>query len=504
MGNEPRKKKSEEASPSKEGLNHRVKAVNCKFVNVMQTTRKRVVKQLELFPEKPTTAPESEGYGVPMSQALMRRLEKRSKYVEERALSGNMMEEVASHHNLLRAYRRVVSNGGSAGVDGMQTQELKTWFRINYAVMREQLLSGKYRPQTVLSVEIPKPNGGKRLLGIPTVVDRLIQQAIQQVMARQYEPTFSDESYGFRPKRNCHQALQRATSIMAEGKGYVIDLDLEKFFDEVNHSRLMSRLSKRIGDKRILKLIHLYLKSGLMQGGVICQRIKGTPQGSPLSPLLSNIVLDELDKELETRGLKFVRYADDVKILAGSQKAAERIKTGITLYIEDTLKLKVNEQKSRICRGYELNFLGHCLLYNNKIGLSRTTESRLKEKIINITQRNRGVSFNEILKELTYLLRGWHQYFRYAEMHSKILKIDSWIKRRLRCFRLKQCKRAIGIVRFLRKEGVEEKLCWRTALSGKGWWRLSNSPATHIGMNEAWFTKQGYYSLSANYKRYKL
>jgi len=212
----------------------------------------------------------------------------------------------------------------------------------------------------------------------------------------------------------------------------------------------------------------------------------------------------ELDTELETRELKFVRYADDVKIFADSTKAAERIRKSTILYIEDKLRLKVNQQKSRICRGYELNFLGHCLLYNEKVGLSKTSEVRLKEKVKAITQRNRGVSFTQIIKEINQTLRGWHQYFRYAEMRTKLINIDGWIKRRLKCFRLKQCKRTIGIVRFLRKEGIKERLSWNTALSGKGWWRLSNTPANNMTMNDKWFAKEGYYSLSVNYKRYKL
>ena len=469
----------------------------------MEETGKRIT-QMSLFTKGKVIASAGQGQSVTMSEAIQRRSAKRSMYAQERTLSQAMMEEITSHQNLLRSYRRVVSNGGSAGMDGMQTKELKNWLRTNYTKLREQLMSGTYRPQGVKGVEIPKPNGGKRQLGIPTVVDRLVQQAIAQVMMRQYEPTFSEHSYGFRPERNCHQALHQATSIIAEGKSYVIDLDMEKFFDEVNHDRLMSRLSKRISDKRVLKLIRLFLQSGIMQGGVICQRIKGTPQGSPLSPLLSNIVLDELDQEMESRGLKFVRYADDVKIFAGSEKAAQRIKENITHYIEGKLLLKVNQQKSRICRGYELNFLGHCLLYDKQVGLSKESETRLKAKVKTITQRNRGISFTQVVKEVNQVLRGWHGYFRYAAMQTKIQRVDGWIKRRLRCFRLKQCKRVIGIVRFLRKEGVEEKLSWKTALSGKGWWRLSNSPATNMAMNDFWFAQEGYYSLSANYKRLKL
>jgi len=264
----------------------------------MEETRKTIT-QTPLFRGEKVIASAGRGQSVTMSEAIQRRLSKRSMYAQERTLSQGMMEEITSHQNLLRSYRRVVSNGGSAGIDGMQTKELKNWLRTSYTNLREQLKSGTYRPQGVKGVEIPKQSGGKRQLGIPTVVDRFVQQAIAQVMMRQYEPTFSEHSYGFRPARNCHQALQEGTSAVSEGKSYVIDLDLEKFFDEVNHDLLMNRLSKRISDKRVLKLIRLFLQSGIMQGGVICQRIKGTPQGSPLSPVLSNIVLDELDKELE-------------------------------------------------------------------------------------------------------------------------------------------------------------------------------------------------------------
>lgn len=469
----------------------------------MEETRKTVIPIFPFTGEEIITSA-VQGQSVTKSEAKQRRLTKRSMYAQERTLSQAMMEEIISHQNLLRSYRRVVSNGGSAGIDGMPAKELKNWLRTNYTNLRELLMSGTYRPQGVKGVEIPKPHGGKRQLGIPTVVDRFVQQAMAQVMMRQYEPSFSEHSYGFRPNRNCWQALQQGTSAVNEGKSYVIDLDLEKFFDEVNHDRLMSRLSKRIGDKRVLRLIRLFLQSGIMEGGAICQRIKGTPQGSPLSPLLSNIVLDELDKELESRGLKFVRYADDVKIFAGSPKAAQRIKENITHYIESKLLLRINQQKSRICRGYELNFLGHCLLYDKQVGLSKESEARLKEKVKTITGRSRGVSFTQVVKEVNQVLRGWHVYFRYAAMQTKIQKIDGWIKRRLRCFRLKQCKRVIGIVRFLRKEKIEEKLSWKTALSGKGWWRISNSPATNMAMSDFWFAQEGYYSLSANYKRLKL
>ena len=328
----------------------------------------------------------------------------------------------------------------------------------------------------------------------------LVQQAIHQVLSVRYEKIFSTNSYGFRPNKNAHQALKRAGAYVAGGKGYVIDLDLAKFFEEVNHHRLLWLLSTRIGDRRLLKLIHRYLRAGMLQEGLSEQRIKGTPQGSPLSPLLSNIVLDELDKELDERGHSYVRYADDVKIFVSSEQRAEAVKASITRYIENKLKLKVNNTKSGICKGYELNFLGHSILTDGSLGLSKQSEERLKEKLKQITQRNRGISLEQMLTQLRTIQQGWLHYFRYARMKSKMEAIDGWLRRKLKCFRLKQCKRTIGIVRWLRKLGVEETLSWRTALSGKGWWRLSNSPALNIGMNKQWFTLQGYYSLSENHK----
>ena len=419
---------------------------------------------------------------------------------EERNLTGNLMEQIADPLNLQKAYQRVVQNGGSAGVDGMTVKELQAWLGKNLNQLQQQLLDGKYEPESVRGVQIPKPQGGHRQLGIPTVKDRMIQQAIHQVLSMRYERIFSPYSYGFRPNKNAHQALKQAGIYVASGKGYVIDLDLEKFFDEVNHHRLMWLLSTRIGDGRVLQLIHRYLKAGLLQNGLNGQRTKGTPQGSPLSPLLSNIVLDELDKELAQRGHSYVRYADDVKIFVSSKQRAEAVKRRITRYIENKLKLKVNTTKSKTCKGYELNFLGHSILSNGSLGLSKQSESRLKSKLKEVTQRNRGISLEEMLAKLRTIKQGWLQYFRYATMKGKMETIDGWLRRRLKCFRLKQCKRTIGIVRWLRKLGVEETLSWRTALSGKGWWRISNSPAINIGMNNKWFTAQGYYSLSDNYK----
>lgn len=420
---------------------------------------------------------------------------------EQRALTTGVMERVIDPLNLMRAYRRVVSNAGSAGIDGMEVKELKGWLRHNYATLKEQLLQGRYRAMAVREVQIPKASGGMRKLGIPTVIDRLIGQAIGQVLSVDYEPTFSEYSYGFRPKRSAHQALRQAGVYVSQGKEWIVDLDLEKFFDRVNHDRLMWLLSRRIADKVLLKLIRSYLQSGILKGGLVSQRREGTAQGSPLSPLLSNIVLDELDKELERRGLSYVRYADDVKIFVSSKRSADRVKQRISSYITTTLKLKVNEQKSKVCKGYQLNFLGHSLLKDGSLGLSLDSEQRLRNKVRHITRRNRAVNMWQMIRELQVVLQGWLHYFRYATMTRRLENIDGWIRRKLRCVRLKQCKRKFTIVKWLRSLGMAEYRCWLTALSGKGWWRLSNSPAVNEAMNKEWFALQGYYSLATHYRR---
>lgn len=390
---------------------------------------------------------------------------------------------------------------GSKRLEGMVSGEPENTSQVNLKTLQSELLEGRYQPAPVRGVRIPKPKGGYRQLGIPTVRDRLVQQAIAQVLNRIYDKTFSPNSFGFRPGCNAHQALKRAAEYVHDGQEMVVDIDLEKFFDEVNHHRLLWLLGTRIGDKRVIQLIHRFLRTGIMEGGLSQQRTKGTPQGSPLSPLLSNIVLDELDQELTRRGHNFVRYADDMQIFVGSRESAERVMSGITKFVESRMKLKVNRSKSAIRKPHETNFLGHSILSNGRLGLSKSSEERLKGKLRQITRRNRGVSLEQLLHELKSVIRGWLQYFRYASMKSKLEKLDGWLRRRLKCFRLKQCKRTIGIVRFLRNLMVEETLCWRTALSGKGWWRLSNSPALSIGMNNKWFSEQGYYSLLENYGR---
>jgi group II intron reverse transcriptase/maturase len=423
---------------------------------------------------------------------------------EERVLTRHLLGEVADYGNLEEACRKVISNRGSAGIDGMETSDLRGWFNSNVRTLSESLINGSYCPQPVREVEIPKVNGGVRKLGIPTVVDRLVQQAIHQVLSPRYELIFSEYSYGFRPKRSAHDALFCGSEYIRSGHRWIVDIDLEKFFDQVNHHRLMWLLSCRIGDNALLSLIHRILKTGIFVGGLVSQRVSGTPQGGPLSPLLSNIVLDELDKELERRGHKVVRYADDLRIFVRSQKSAHRVMESVTEYIEKRLRLRVNREKSQVCKGWQTNFLGHSYCKNGNLCLSRKSEERFKAVVKKITSRRRGISLEQLLEELNLKLRGWLHYFQYSQMTKRLSKLTGWLRHRIRCFRLKQCKRAKGIVRFLKKLGVPTWRCWLVALSGKGWWRLSATPQAQEGMNLEWFKKIGLFDLDENYQRLKL
>jgi len=416
------------------------------------------------------------------------------------ALVYNLMEVVCGGHNILTAYKQVKRNKGVGGTDGMRVEEFSAWYRVNGIVLLESLLSGTYQPQTVRHVEIPKPNGGTRKLGVPTVIDRVIQQAISQVLTPIYEAGFSDHSYGFRPNRSAHQALQKAGGYVENGRTIVVDMDLKNFFDVVNHDRLMYLLSRRIGDKGLLKLIRKYLQSGIMLEGIVSQRTEGTPQGSPLSPLLSNIVLDELDKELERRGHCFVRYADDCNIFVRSQEAGERIMSSLCSFIENKLKLKVNPDKSKVCEVMESKFLGYTILNNGMLVVSKQALLRLKQNVREVTKRNRGVSLEQIIVELNQKLRGWLNYFRYAKCHKLVRNLDAWIRRKLRCYRIKQCKRVYTLQQFLHKQGVEKWQSWILALSGKGLWRKSGCPQASQAMGKDWFTKLKLYNLTLNYE----
>lgn len=418
-----------------------------------------------------------------------------------RALTSNLMTIVCSSDNLKQAFRQVKRNKGVAGIDQMPTGKFADWFIGKGELLIKDLLQGTYQPQAVKQVEIPKAKSGFRKLGIPTVTDRIIQQAIAQVLSPIYELEFSGRSYGFRPRRNAQMALQQASGYVTEGRHVVVDMDMKSFFDEVNHDRLMYQLSTGIGDKTLLRLIRKYLQSGILSGGLISQRTKGTPQGSPLSPLLSNIVLDELDKELEKRGHCFVRYADDFSIYVRSLKAGERVKKSISTFITDKLKLKVNEQKSVVCDVDKTVLLGHTILKDGNLIIAKDNVERFKSSIRKITKRNRGVSFEQIILELNSKLRGWFEYFKHTKSKWLFQKLDAWIRRKLRCFRIKQTKRTIGLVRFLKKQGVVTYQSWIIALSGVGWWRKSGTPQIHQAMSNFWFREQNLFNLSLNYEK---
>jgi RNA-directed DNA polymerase len=416
-----------------------------------------------------------------------------------RAFTEELIGIVCSSSNLTRAYKQVKRNKGVAGIDNIPVGSFADWFAKEGEELVDQILQGEYLPSAVKAVEIPKPGGGIRQLGIPTVKDRIIQQAIAQVLTPIYEQVFSIHSYGFRPQRNAQQAIKKASVYVSEGSSIVVDMDMKSFFDEVNHDRLMYRMSGLIKDKKLLRLIRKYLQSGIMLDGLTQQREKGTPQGSPLSPLLSNIVLDELDKELEKRGHQFVRYADDFSIFVRSQKAGDRVMESVSTYLTDKLKLKVNVEKSKVCKSSETKFLGFTILDNGIITISKQSVERLKKKVRELTRRNRGVKFEKIISGLTPLLRGWINYFSCAKCKRLLQDLDGWIRRKLRCYRLKQCKRVITIKRLLRSLGVPNWQSWILALSGKGWWRKSGCPQVHQAMNLKWFEDLGLYNMSNNY-----
>ena len=411
------------------------------------------------------------------------------------------MEAILCQSNINQAYKQVKRNKGVAGVDRMSITDFATCYSTNGETLLAKLRNGTYIPQGVKGVEMPKPNGGVRKLGIPTVTDRVIQQAIAQVLSPIYEKQFSDHSYGFRPHRSAHDALKKGCQYVQTGRNIVVDMDLKTFFDVVNHDRLMYSLSLTLGGKTLLKLIRKYLQSGIMIDSIVSQRIEGTPQGSPLSPLLSNIVLDELDSELERRGHKFVRYADDCNIYIRSQEAGERVMESISNFIESKLKLLVNRDKSQVCEVFQTKFLGHTIQIDGYLTIAKQSIERFKDKVRGITKRNRGVKFEQIIAELQPLMRGWLNYFRYARCKGLLKNLDSWIRRKLRCYRLKQCKRVITLQRFLESRGVDSWQSWILALSGKGHWRKSGCPQTHQALSNKWFESVGLYNLTLNYER---
>ena len=400
-----------------------------------------------------------------------------------------LMERILAPENLRAALRRVQQNKGAPGVDGMTVEELSAHLIVNWPTIREQLLANTYRPDAVLRHELRKEGGGIRILGIPTVLDRFIQQAILQVLQEEWDGSFSEWSYGFRPKKSARQAVEQARKYYQEGYRWVVDVDLEKFFDRVNHQKLMNLVVKRVTDERVTGLISRYLKAGMLTGDVLIPRGEGTPQGGPLSPLLANLLLDGLDKELERRGHHFVRYADDCNIYVGSRRAGMRVKMSITRYLEQELKLKVNEEKSAVARPRERSFLGFSIGRNASIRLSEKTVRRLKNKIRELTSRTLGRSMRQLVGNLATYLRGWLGYFKLAEGKQQLRELTAWITRRLRCYQWKQWG-GRGY-RELRKRGVSRDLAWNTSKSAHGPWRISLSPALNIALPTGYFTKLG-------------
>jgi RNA-directed DNA polymerase len=390
---------------------------------------------------------------------------------ESPAIPEQVMEEVCGRENLLRALRRVKANKGSPGIDGMKVAELPGYLKQHWPAIREQLLSGTYRPQPVRRVEIPKPDGGMRKLGIPTVLDRFIQQAVMQVLQGQWDATFSEHSHGFRPRRSAHQAIAQAQQYIAQGKRWVVDLDLEKFFDRVNHDKLMAAIARRVNDKRMLRLLRAFLESGVMENGLVSPVEEGTPQGGPLSPLLSNLVLDELDRELERRQHRFVRYADDCNIYVASERAGKRVMHSVTGFIRRRLKLKVNEAKSAVARPQARKFLGFSFTGGAKRRIAPKALLRCKRRVRELTRRTRGVSLKQMTTELATYLRGWKGYFGFCETPSVLKGLDQWIRRRLRSVIWKQRKRRSS-------------------------WHLANSPALSVAFPNAYFDSLGLPRLS--------
>ena len=394
-----------------------------------------------------------------------------------------------------RAYRKVKANKGAAGVDGISIEKLPAHIREHKEEFLEELLAGSYKPESVRGVQIPKPDGSKRQLGIPTVLDRVIQQAILQILEPIYEPKFSTSSYGFRPNHSAQMALRQAREYLRDGYKYVVDMDLEKFFDRVNHDILMERLSRDISDKRLLRIIRRYLEAGLLQNGIFEERKLGMPQGGNLSPLLSNILLDELDKDLEKRGHKFCRYADDCNIYVKSQEAGNRVLKSIAEFLATRLKLKVNETKSAVAHVTKRKFLGYSFRVDSELKVASQSLVKFKNRIRELTSRNRGRELEHVIKELNQYLNGWISYFRLSANISVFKELDSWIRRRLRCYRLKQRKRTYSVYKFLAELGVSVENAWKLAKSSKGWWRLSLNPNIHTAMSNAWFDKSGLVSL---------
>ena len=418
--------------------------------------------------------------------------------IESRAAAGPPMEAIVERDNLKKALARVKANKGAAGIDGMTVEDLGPYLKEHWPTIRAQLLDGTYQPQPVRRVEIPKASGGMRALGIPTVLDRFIQQALTQVLQADWDRTFSEMSFGFRPGRSAHQAVEQAQAYIASGHDVVVDIDLEKFFDRVNHDTLMGLVAKRVMDKRILKLIGAFLNAGALMDGLVSPTEEGTPQGGPLSPLLSNLMLDVLDKELEKRGHRFVRYADDCNVYVRSQRAGERVMASVEQFLAKRLKLKVNKAKSAVARPSVRKFLGFSFTSGSapKRRIAWQAIDRCKKRIRELTPRSGGQSLAQVAKELSGYLVGWRGYFGYCETPSVLRTLDQWTRRRLRAIAWKQWKRGCTRYKKLRRRGVGHDLAAKTAGSVHGPWRLSQSPALTMALPNAYFRSLGLVTLA--------
>ena len=418
----------------------------------------------------------------------------------------SLMEAVVTTENMMRAYQRVMRNKGAPGVDGMTVQQLADHLKQHWPRLRERLLADEYHPSLIRAVKIPKPKGGTRQLGIPTVSDRLIQQALLQVLTPWFDPFFSDSSYGYRPGRSAQQAVKAMKAHVGEGHRWVVDLDLEAFFDRVNHDLLMARVARRIHDKRVLRLIRRYLEAGMFQHGLPMPRRQGTPQGGPLSPLLANILLDDMDQELERRGHCFCRYADDMQIYVRSRRAGERVMASLSVFLEGSLRLKVNRAKSAVDRPWKRGYLGYNLTAHRqpKLTLAKTSLQRLMQRVRDILRRGRGRNIRRVAEELAPTLRGWASYFKHVDVKRPLEALDAWIRRHLRCVTWRQWKRSATRRRKLAALGLDATRARTSSVNGRGpWW---NAGALHMrhALPNRWFAQQGLTSVLDTTRRLSL
>lgn len=450
----------------------------------MSGKRQKTQLQLALFAEGRGEAPMAASVGTEPVAA---------ERGHERQVSVGLTEAVVAGGNVKTALQRVRANKGAPGVDGMRVTQLPKYLRKHWPELREQLLNGSYQPQPVRRVEIPKPGGGVRQLGIPTALDRFVQQALLQVLQAQWDASFSEHSYGFRPGRSAHQAVAQAQEYIGAGCRWVVDIDLEKFFDRVNHDVLMGRVAKRVADKRVLKLVRSFLNCGVLADGLVSPTDEGTPQGGPLSPLLSNLLLDDLDRELERRGLNFARYADDCNIYVRSRRAGERVMASVTGFLARKLKLKVNAQKSAVDRPWKRKFLGFSFTNHHqpKRRIAPQSIQRFKQRVRELTSRNCGRSMDRVVVELSRYLTGWLGYFGFCQTASVLAELEEWLRRRLRCLQWKQWKRGRRRYQELTSRGVSSDEARQTVGSARSLWRLSRTKALHIALPKDYFTSLG-------------